>query len=175
MHVGEGTQDKHDGQSFPHLPSGVQERQRQRTARPVKQLRDLSPVLSSAPWREEGASLARTQHSICGDVSNNTKADPATVCFFLFFFKGLMFVLRDTFERVGLDFGFLQALLSLQRMGWGGRASKRLIICFLKSEMLVSGLWLFAEPRADSPALSVVRLRLCDKQHLEAGCAGDGL
>lgn len=86
-----------------------------------------------------------------------------------------MFVLRDTFQRVGLNFGFLQALLSLHctEVGGGGKgeAGKRLIICFWKSEMLVSQLWLFADFQQSRGQLL---LRLGDKQRLESCCAEDG-
>lgn len=60
-----------------------------------------------------------------------------------------MFVLRDTFQRVGwLWFSSGVAIFAAEGVGGGvaaGEAGKRLIICFWKSEMLVSGLWLFAE------------------------------
>lgn len=56
-----------------------------------------------------------------------------------------MFVLRDTFQRV---FGFSSGVSIFAAYGVEGgtvAGGGRRIICFWKSEMLVSGLWLFAE------------------------------
>lgn len=89
---------------------------------------------------------------------NKTKADPATVHFF--FFKSLMFVLRDTFQRVGLALVFFRRCYLCS--GWGRRRGSgggcKQEADYLLLEIRDVGQWTLAfcrvsaEPQADSLA-----------------------